>query len=213
MQEIDINSSYYKSNKEKEDSWTKLMRSLSKQFIYALCFKLLYKLTRNIDKLGIDNIDKDVLKKVLFSSGNLQFPFFIVLIRIFYKIFIYFLKFKFDINISDSKHRYLLRFISLLYGKFVSFLILLIGQKSNVIFYTVLVLILKSMYFFISSYYDREIINNNKIMNKHMYYMGVGLGFLNLTLALKSMREKIKLISFIGVRINSFLNNFKLDDE
>ena len=68
MQEIDINSSYYKSNKEKEDSWTKLMRSLSKQFIYALCFKLLYKLTRNIDKLGIDNIDKDVLKKVLFNN-------------------------------------------------------------------------------------------------------------------------------------------------
>jgi hypothetical protein len=205
MQDIDSNGKYYN---KKENDWKKFCISLSKQFIYALSFKFLYKLTRNVDKLGIDNITIDKLHDILFSWGNIQFASVTIILRLLFKLFRYILKYKIGIDISESKHRYLIRFISLLYGKFVSFLVLLVGQKSNVIFYLILLLIVRSIIYIVTCYSDRQINNNNKDINKHMFYLGIGLGFVNMTVAFKTLREKIKVVNYLTRQINIIMDCF-----
>jgi hypothetical protein len=204
MQEIDFN--YYN---KKDKNWKKYIISLSKHFAYALSFKLLYKLTRNVDKIGMNNITSNKLFDIVFNWGNLQFASVIVILKLLFKLFRLILKTKIGIDITNSKHRYLIRLISLLYGKFVSFLVVLVGQKSNIIFYLILLLIVRSIAYFASCYGDRQINNNNKDMNKHMFYLGMGLGFVNLTVIFKTFRERIKIVNYITKQINIFVESFK----
>lgn len=140
--------------------------------------------------------------------GNIQFASVVVIIRLLFKLFRTILKKKIGIDISDSKNRYLIRLISLFFGKFVSFLILLVGQRSNVIFYLIMLLIVRSIIYIASCYNDRQINNNNKDINKHMFYLGIGLGFVNLTFAFKSFREKIKIVNFLWKQFNDILVSF-----
>jgi hypothetical protein len=198
MQEVDVNGLFY-TGINKPEGWGKFMKSLSKHFLFALSFKILYKITRNVDKIGLNNLTVSRIGEIIFSTSNLQYPIFFLVIRLFYKLFMRIVNKHFDI--VSGEYRYLLRLASCLFGKFVSFLVILMGKNSNIVFYTVLVVLLRSLFYFIFYNSHRQMMNQNKMMIKHMYYLGVGLGFVNLTVAFKTFREKIKLLNFFDINL------------
>jgi hypothetical protein len=201
MQEIDINSSYYMGKNLKSDGWKKFMKSASKHFILALSFKIIYKITRNVDKIGLNKLTFGRIGEIILNPSNLQYAVFFLIIRLFYKLFVHILAKKFDLISGERK--YLIRLLSVIFGKFVTFLVILVGKNSNIVFYTVLVVMLRSLFYFIFYNSERQMMNQNKMMIKHMYYFGVGLGYMNLTVAFKAFREKIKLIKFFDINLIS----------
>jgi hypothetical protein len=208
MKEIENNDSFYQAVNfdsgvyvRKDSGWLKFLRSMGKHFIVALGFKIIYKLTRNIDKIGLNNLTTSRIGEIILNPANLQYPLFFVMIRLFYKLFMWVINKYFDI--TSNQHKYLLRILSMLFGKFTSFLVILMGKNSNVVFYTVLVVLLRSLFYFVFYNSERQMMNQNKLMVKHMYYLGVGLGFVNLTVAFGAFREKIKLVKFLGTNFVS----------
>jgi hypothetical protein len=197
--DISMNESFYQRSTQKPDYWKNFFKSMTKHFLFALGFKIFYKLARNLDKLGVSSISISRLVEIIFSASNFQYATVFLLIRLVYKLFMYYLKNNYDIPMGEKKVTF--RLLSLFLGMFISLLVIFIGNNSNVIFYTVLITLLRSLFYFVFYNSERTLVNQNKMLIKHLYYLGVAIGFVNLTYTFKDLGDKIKIIRLFDSKI------------
>jgi hypothetical protein len=161
----------------------------AKHFILAYLFKGFFKLSRNLDKskTGIISINKFL--NIMLDPSNIKFGMFIILIKVMFKIFRILLS-KINIEIIEYKR------INFIFGLLMSFLGILIGKKSTLIFYSVLFFLIKNLICFINTYKQVE---GRRVRDesKNLYYIGFSLGFIIMTLVNYDIRNKIKLIKNI----------------
>ena len=159
-----------------------------KIFGLAALFKILYKLARTLDK-PIDNyIGFNKFFKIIFDFANIKYAFFIMLIKLFFKIIRKILSM---MNLEDIIEHKRLNFIL---GLLLNVLLIPIAKKSKIMFYTALFFLLKNLISFFNIYLFRTQGTRMYKESKNIYYVGVSMGFTIITLVIKNYPNILKLV-------------------
>jgi hypothetical protein len=159
-------------------------------FLKAFGFKIIFQLARKLDKTKKSSpFDLDKLFEVLLNPSNVKYGLFMVSIKLFFKLFrflLYLLKMQ---DVMEYKR------INFLLGILVSFILIPIGRKSSITFYTCIFYLLKSLIFFFRNYVygvQKRVYSKSK----QLYFIGMSLGFILIILLSPEYRNEIKFIKY-----------------
>lgn len=166
------------------------IRKLSNEFLKGLCFKIIFGLADKLDTSRKSSpFDLDKLVEVIFNYSNIKYASFLILAKILFKLFRLILyKFKLH-NLVEYKR------LNFLYGLIVNIILIPLGKKSSLAFYTCIFYLIKNLLFFSRNHIhglDKRLYNQSK----ELYYIGLSLGFILITLIMPEYRNKIKLLKY-----------------
>jgi hypothetical protein len=180
---------YYLPIKKENKSFKENLKKYGKMFFKFFCFKLLFKVARNLDKSSTNSIGFYKLLDITFDPSNLKFAIFVVLIK---ALFRFFRKIMSLIKLKDVCEYKRLNFV---FGLLSNLIIIPLGKKSTITFYVMIYYLLKNLIYFLRDhlyyYYDKRLYKESK----HMYFVGAGAGFILFTLLNSEYRKSIKIIN------------------
>jgi hypothetical protein len=159
-------------------------------FFKSFGFKIIFQLARKLDKTNKSSpFDLDKLFEVLLSPSNVKYGMFMVFIKLFFKLFRFLLYLVKMQDVIEYKR------INFLLGLLVNFILIPIGRKSSLTFYTCIFYLIKSLIFFFRNYvYGVEKRVYSK--SKQLYFIGMSLGFILIVILSPEYRNEIKLVKY-----------------
>ncbi len=165
-------------------------KKLAGEFTKAFGFKVIFQIARKLDKARKSApFDLDRLFEAVFSFSNIKYGVFVILTKLIFKLFrsvLYLIKLQ---DVLEYKR------INFLLGLLANFILIPIGQKSSLTFYTCIFYLIKSsLFFFRSHIYGVK--KRVYSQSKELYYIGLSLGFIIITLLTPEYRSEIKLVKY-----------------
>jgi hypothetical protein len=153
-----------------------------------VCFKLIFKLVRNLDKSANNSISLYRFYQIVLDISNIKYGMVIVLIKILFRLFRKLLNIlKLD-NLLEYKR------LNLLFGLLCDIILIPLGKKSTIIFYSMVYYLIKNL----SSLSRDHLYSSNRREykeSKQVYFIGLSLGFILFSLLKTEYRTSIKLIN------------------
>jgi len=160
----------------------------SKVFFSHTIFKVCFKIARNLDKSSNRSLGIFRYLEIFSDISNLRYGLFIVILKALFRLF------RKTYNILNLNKNVLeFKRLNFIFGLLANIILIPIGKKSSLTFITMLYFLLRDLFNYLK---DHLYLSNKRNFreSKNIYYIGVSLGFVLITLLNSEYRKSIKII-------------------